>query len=142
MICTPGNYPGAPASRIVRFSVLANHGKWLELLGTHDSTRAEPARRARYEEAKRQVVAAVLESAASLGLDARGRTTILDMFTPLTLERYTRHAQGQLYGSPEKRRRGQTHCGNLFLIGADQGYLGIVGSMLSGITIANLHGLR
>jgi hypothetical protein len=37
---------------------------------------------------------------------------------------------------------GQTHLENLFLCGTDQGYLGIIGSMLSGITIANLHLLR
>jgi hypothetical protein len=27
----------------------------------------------------------------------------------------------------------------LFLCGTDQGYLGIIGAMLSGITVANLH---
>jgi hypothetical protein len=30
----------------------------------------------------------------------------------------------------------------LFLAGTDQGYLGIIGSMLSGITIVNQHILR
>ena len=37
---------------------------------------------------------------------------------------------------------GTTHLSNLYICGTDQGYLGIIGSMLSGITIANMHVLR
>ncbi len=62
-----------------------------------------------------------------------------DVFTPLTLERFTLHAEGALYGSPVKARDGKTSCGNLFLIGADQGFHGIVGAMLSGVAMANAH---
>jgi hypothetical protein len=47
-----------------------------------------------------------------------------------------------VYGSPLKNKSGRTHLDNLFLCGTDQGFLGIVGAMLSGITIANLYGLR
>ena len=62
-----------------------------------------------------------------------------DMFTPLTIARYTGHLGGAVYGSPDKARRGQTPVENLFLCGSDQGFLGIVGSMLSGISMVNLH---
>ena len=53
-----------------------------------------------------------------------------------------RHLNGCVYGAPHKRLDGRTHLDNLFLCGTDQGFLGIIGSMLSGITIANLHLLR
>lgn len=60
-----------------------------------------------------------------------------DMFTPLTVEKYTGHLGGAVYGSTEKSKDGQTEFDNLFLCGTDQGFLGIVGAMLSGISIAN-----
>jgi hypothetical protein len=60
----------------------------------------------------------------------------------LTIERYTRKAEGAVYGSGVKIKDGVTPWPNLFLAGTDQGYLGIVGAMLSGITIVNRHILR
>ena len=56
--------------------------------------------------------------------------------------RYTGHLNGTVYGSPVKHRDGTTPVRNLFICGTDQGFLGIVGAMLSGISIANLHLLR
>ena len=53
-----------------------------------------------------------------------------------------RDINGAVYGCPEKIKDGRTHLGNLFLCGTDQGFLGITGSMLSGISIANLHLLK
>ena len=47
-----------------------------------------------------------------------------------------------MYGAPQKQWSGTTHLENVFLCGTDQGYLGIVGSMLSGIGMANQHVLR
>ena len=40
----------------------------------------------------------------------------------------------------QKYRIGVAPISNLFLCGTDQGFLGIVGSMLSGIAMANAHG--
>jgi len=37
---------------------------------------------------------------------------------------------------------GTTYLENLFICGTDQGFLGIVGAMLSGISMANLHVLQ
>ncbi len=36
----------------------------------------------------------------------------------------------------------RAHLKNLFVCGADQGFVGIIGSMTSGIGMANLHCLR
>ena len=61
------------------------------------------------------------------------------IFTPVTVERFTGKANGAIYGSPVKIRDGRTPLANLFLAGTDQGYLGIVGAMLSGVTMVNQH---
>lgn len=62
-----------------------------------------------------------------------------DSFTPLTIERYTSKMEGAIYGSPQKIKDGDLGYSNLFLAGTDQGFLGIVGSMLSGVSIVNQH---
>ncbi|MEY2879529.1 MAG: hypothetical protein RLZZ15_1909 [Verrucomicrobiota bacterium] len=65
-----------------------------------------------------------------------------DMFTPRTIARYTGHLNGAIYGAPEKIRDGRTALANVYLCGTDQGFLGIVGAMLSGISMANYHVLQ
>jgi phytoene dehydrogenase-like protein len=65
------------------------------------------------------------------------KTVYRDMFTPRTIEKYTSRFGGAVYGAPEKAKNGQTAWKNLFIAGTDQGFLGIVGAMLSGISIAN-----
>ena len=65
-----------------------------------------------------------------------------DIFTPLTVERFTGHINGAIYGSPQKFRDGRIGYDNLFLCGTDQGFLGIVGALLSGISMANYHCLK
>jgi all-trans-retinol 13,14-reductase len=62
-----------------------------------------------------------------------------DSFTPVTIERFTSKKWGAVYGSPVKFKDGRTPYDNLFIAGTDQGYLGIVGAMLSGATIVNQH---
>ena len=66
-------------------------------------------------------------------------TVATDMFTPTTVEHYTGHLRGAIYGSPVKNPGGRTALPNVYLCGTDQGMLGIVGSMLSGIAMANQH---
>ncbi len=65
-----------------------------------------------------------------------------DMFTPRTIKKFTGHLNGAIYGAPHKIRNGRTHLSNLYLCGTDQGFLGIVGAMLSGISMANYHVLQ
>jgi phytoene dehydrogenase-like protein len=64
-----------------------------------------------------------------------------DIFSPTTIERYTSHRGGTVYGSPDKVKNGKIGIPGIYIIGTDQGFLGIVGSMLSGISMANLYGL-
>ena len=63
------------------------------------------------------------------------------MFTPTTVVRYTGREKGAIYGSPKKRMTGETPIAGLALCGTDQGYLGVVGALLSGIAMANRHAL-
>ena len=72
----------------------------------------------------------------------RGRIIDTDMFTPTTIVRYTGHENGAVYGSPEKHLDGRTHLENLFICGTDQGLVGIIGSITSGIAMAKRHCLR
>ena len=65
-----------------------------------------------------------------------------DMFTPKTIRRFTWHDNGAVYGAPDKKLDGTTHLDNVFLCGTDQGFVGIIGSIMSGISIANQHCLR
>ena len=65
-----------------------------------------------------------------------------DFFTPDTIRRFTGHDRGCIYGSSEKRIDGTTHLENLFLCGNDQGLVGIIGSIISGIQIVNRYLLK
>ncbi|MEZ6005878.1 MAG: phytoene dehydrogenase, partial [Planctomycetota bacterium] len=73
--------------------------------------------------------------------DIRPHTIFTDTFTPRTIARFTGHVNGVVYGSPRKSPEGRTDLDQLYLCGTDQGFLGIVGAMLSGIAMANHHAL-
>jgi phytoene dehydrogenase-like protein len=70
-------------------------------------------------------------------VDFRPHVKLVDMFTPRTIRHYTGHDGGAVYGSPVKHRTGATGIEGLIIMGTDQGFLGIVGAALSGITMAN-----
>ncbi len=132
VICCPNNYLRLPADHakeppMLRFTAQANHALWKALSG-------EACR-----EMKEKVSA---ELASSGGVrsgirDIQSHVLFKDIFTPSAITRYTGHMNGAVYGSPMKFKDGRTHLENLFLCGTDQGFLGITGSMLSGISIAN-----
>ena len=63
------------------------------------------------------------------------------MFTPRTIRHFTGHVGGAVYGSPRKHPTGESGVPGLHIIGTDQGYLGIVGAMMSGVAMANRHAL-
>jgi phytoene dehydrogenase-like protein len=90
-----------------------------------------------YESRKKALYHDATEQLQGLVENTPGSPSFQDAFTPKTVEHYTRHMGGTIYGSPDKLRDGRTDVEGLHLIGTDQGYLGIVGSMLSGITMAN-----
>jgi phytoene dehydrogenase-like protein len=108
---------------------MANYNQWREL------------NRSGYDETKDKVAESALALVKKLNPQFDGKLLFRDIFSPMTIERYTWHLNGTVYGSIDKTRDGKTPVKNLFIIGTDQGFLGIVGSMLSGISMANLHGL-
>jgi phytoene dehydrogenase-like protein len=130
VVCFPDNYESQhrDGEGTVRVTYMANYDQWKSL-----------SREAYLE--KKEVVG---QSAIKLVRDLSGTQDELlfqDVFSPTTIERYTWHLNGTVYGSIDKTRDGRTPLKNLFIIGTDQGFLGIVGSILSGISMANLHGL-
>ena len=135
VVCSPNNYLyeeelNALPEGVIRISALANFDRW-SALSEED-----------YTLAKLRCYDRMAASAVRFIPEFRSRVIDTDMFTPKTICRFTRHEGGAVYGAPEKRRDGTTHLQNVFLCGTDQGLVGIVGSIISGITIANRHCLR
>lgn len=134
IICSPNNfdYPDGKDldEGMIRVTALADPDYWLNL--PEEEYRAA---KVEWESKIRAGSQGHLPNYDEHILDA-------DMFTPHTIRRFTGHINGCVYGSPEKALPGTTPLENLFLCGTDQGFLGIVGSMLSGITMANNHLLR
>jgi phytoene dehydrogenase-like protein len=135
VVCCPDNFQfksgdSVPAPQI-RVTMLANPAEWIAL---GDS-------RADYQTAKSAVAQSAIDAASRISRSANLADSILytDTFTPNTITRYTGRINGAVYGSPEKRKDGLTSIQNLFICGTDQGFLGITGSMLSGISMANMH---
>jgi phytoene dehydrogenase-like protein len=132
IICSPNNFDYAEPLEDgrIRITALANPHYWMSL--PDDQYAAE----------KQRWNDRIVASAVQHMPDFRGRVIDTDVFTPRTIRRFTGHLNGCVYGAPEKWVNGQTPLSNLFLCGTDQGFLGIVGAMLSGITIANRHLLK
>lgn len=132
IICSPNNfqYEQPLTEGAVRITALANRDYWMEL--------PEPD----YVRAKQDWHDRIAAAAMPHVPDFRPSTIDTDTFTPRTIRRFTGHIHGCVYGAPVKRWDGRTDFENLYLCGTDQGYLGIVGSMISGISMANLHVLR
>ena len=129
IICAPDNYEydGKLTDGKVRITALADPDYWMDMESEQ------------YVQEKERWHQRVVESALRFMPDFRHCVIDTDMFTPRTIRKFTGHVNGCVYGAPKKIRDGCTHLENLFLCGTDQGFLGIVGAMLSGITIANLH---
>ena len=135
VVCSPNNYLyDGPEQQLsegaIRVTALANFDHWNAL--DEDRYRLEKLRW--YDR--------VVASAVRFVPDYRAYVIDTDMFTPTTIRRFTHHDNGAVYGAPQKRIDGRTHLKNLFLCGTDQGFVGIVGSIVSGISIANRYCLR
>lgn len=137
VICVPNNFQYGDRrldEGIVRVTCLADPGFWFS------------ADEAAYSRAKESWFGEIQKSARRFlptpKTDVDASRLATDMFTPRTVKHFTGHLRGAIYGAPQKRRTGRTHLKNLYLCGTDQGYLGIIGAMLSGITVANLHVLN
>ena len=131
VFCCPDNYElnKRDGEGTYRVTFMANYNKWKEL--SKDV----------YKEQKNMVFNTSVDLLKKLVPDFNDNILFHDVFSPTTVERYTSHFSGTVYGSTTKTRDGSTNYKGLFIIGTDQGFLGIVGSMLSGISMANLHGL-
>ena len=133
VLCMPENFQGVhetDGGPIVRMSHLANYHVWKSLDKSAYQTEKE-----RIMDRQQTVLE---ETYPTFNAHVKRR----EMFSPLTLERYTGRVGGSIYGSPDKKKDGRTSIPNLYLCGSDQGYLGIVGSLLSGVVIANRYMLR
>ena len=132
VICSPNNfaYDDGLDEGVMRITVLANFDYWRGL-GEAD-----------YGLEKDRWYDRIVDSAVRFVPDYRGRVVETDMFTPTTIVRFTSHDNGAVYGAPKKQLDGTTHLENLFICGTDQGFVGIVGSIVSGIGMANQHCLR
>ncbi len=132
IICSPNNfdYSRPLEDGRIRITALAEPDYWLGLSEEE------------YQQRKMEWNDRIVESALRHIPDFRPHVVDEDVFTPRTIRRFTGHDNGCVYGAPQKFVNGQTPVKNLYLCGTDQGFLGIVGAMLSGITIANLHLLR
>jgi phytoene dehydrogenase-like protein len=134
VICTPNNfaYDSAEglADGVMRITSLANFDRWNAL--------SEPE----YRLQKLRWYDAQVASTVRFVPDFRHAVIDTDLFTPTTIRRFTGHENGAVYGAPEKQLSGKTHLKNLFVCGTDQGYVGIIGTLISGIAIANRHLLR
>lgn len=140
VICIPNNFDFGPERTlpegVVRVTCLANYDRWAGL--PEERYRAD---KARWFEAVQRSARRFLPELSDETALAKA-TVATDMFTPRTIVKFTGHFGGAIYGSPVKHRQGRTALSNVYLCGTDQGFLGIVGAMLSGISMANYHILQ
>ncbi len=139
VVCIPNNFEHGPGQKlpdgIVRATCLANYDRWATL--PEDTYQADKTRwygliQASFRRFLPPVGDAALASA----------TVATDMFTPRTVAKFTGRLNGAIYGAAVKQLDGRTALANLHLCGTDQGLIGIIGAMLSGITMANERILR
>jgi phytoene dehydrogenase-like protein len=132
VICCPNNfqYETPLPEGMIRITNLANFDLWNRL------------NEEEYKAQKAAWLRTSLNEVVKLMPDFRDSIVFTDVFTPRTIHRFTGHINGAVYGTPNKTKMGTTRLENLFICGTDQGFLGIVGAMLSGISMANLHVLQ
>lgn len=132
VICSPNNfnYERPLDEGMVRITTLANYDYWSTLSPSD------------YQLAKLRWYDEITATAARYIPDFRSSVIDSDMFTPKTVFRFTGHENGAIYGAPRKNYAGTTPYKNLYICGTDQGMVGIIGAIISGITIANRYLLR
>lgn len=129
VICFSDNFTGLDKSGRfqVRLTSPANYDCWKQ---------ASPSE---YTSMKREWSERIGNISSEIIGNYRENIVYHDFFTPVTIEKFTGKAKGAVYGSPVKIKDGRSSYENLFIAGTDQGYLGIVGAMLSGVTMVNHH---
>jgi len=135
IVCFPNNFDFAGRELpegLVRITCLADYDQWAHL--PEADYRAD---KQHWMEEMTRSAGRFLPPVPGGALEAA--TVATDIFTPRTITRFTGHLQGAIYGAPQKVRDGRTSLPNLYLCGTDQGLMGIIGAMLSGISMANAH---
>lgn len=134
IICFPNNYDYPDGAELkegfFRITALANYDAWTSM-----SEEKYLGQKAVWSDKLVNGALKVLPEVERIDLDRA--TVATDFFTPRTVKKFTGHLAGAVYGSHNKIRDGRTHLSNLYLCGTDQGFLGITGAMLSGISMAN-----
>jgi phytoene dehydrogenase-like protein len=138
VICSPNNYLyGDPQlankvlpDGIVRITAVANFDRWNGLNSEQ------------YGLEKLRWYDRVVGSAVRFMPDFRAHVIDTDFFTPTTIRRFTSHDNGAVYGAPAKRWDGTSEVENLYVCGTDQGFVGIIGAIISGISVANRYCLQ
>ncbi|MFC2140161.1 phytoene desaturase family protein [Candidatus Auribacterota bacterium] len=135
VICSPDNFAYKEGmvrpAPILRITNIANHQLWNKC----DSKEI-------YQNKKDEWLAKIMAQLKTKVPLKDDNVDYIDMFTPKTVEKFTGHLHGAVYGSPQKIKDGQTEVKNLYICGTDQGFLGIIGALLSGVSMANLHCLK
>ena len=132
VVCCPNNfkYEQPLDEGIMRVTNIANYSAWAHLPEEE------------YQARKKECYDRCIAEAVKFVPDFRPFVKFVDVFTPRTIHKFTWHLNGAVYGAPVKSKTGRTQFSNLFLCGTDQGFLGIIGAILSGISMANLHVLQ
>lgn len=127
VICSPNNFAYREPLKegIIRITTLANYERW-NGLSPED-----------YARKKEEWYGKIMETASKVIPDFRSFMVDSDMFTPKTIYRFTGHENGAIYGAPVKNYSGLMPFKNLFVCGTDQGMVGIIGAIISGITVVN-----
>lgn len=127
VICSPNNFAYSEPLKegTIRITTLADFERWNALS------------KEEYKDRKVEWYAKITETATQVIPDFRPYMIDSDMFTPKTVRRFTGHENGAIYGAPMKNYEGTMPFKNLFVCGTDQGMVGIVGAIISGITVVN-----
>jgi phytoene dehydrogenase-like protein len=127
VICMPGNftYNEPQTKEEIRVTHIANPNYWID------------ADQGEYTNSKMLWHDRSLDAVSEIMPSFRENIVYRDMFTPKTIKRFTGHTSGVVYGAPDKIRDGMTSVNNLYIIGTDQGFVGIVGAMIGGVEVVN-----
>lgn len=150
---TQGLLQGRPRRLYLSFPSLKSgeeHVPTAEIMGFVDSAAfdawrgtAKGSRGADYLALKERISDGILALADTAVPGLRGLVAYAELSTPLSVEHYSMHPYGRIFGlpaTPERQRSGLlgpcTPVPGLFLAGADAGCLGIVGALMGGVGAA------
>ena len=131
VICVPSNYPRRTARGSTSFAPLTwptTSLVWFD----------EPTYRAEKEKWADEAIATEIARLRPSNL-ATPRRVSRRVYAPDGQALHQPRERARCTGRPHKVKSGRTDLSNLFLCGTDQGLVGVVGAMLSGINMANLH---